>query len=261
MNRIALHLSVLFLVCGCSTASDEKDSPAALPKGSSAAPAGTSSKEGKNTVPAAAAGSQIGSPAVIYSELVAALEKSVPSTAWSVEISAAQPAIVIAHKEALLIERLAEASLQVIRRESCPLAVQLFAVPYLDPAEYVERAKRNQQGREQRREFAEQQLGEMEIYPRWQGKNTPPLPPGAFHAQTDAERATLLDYAFLWLHTESVVLPSHNYKTVAFQRQNSVGGFFSITDEAKQEEYHQLLSSLEEVLTPYGGGGISASDR
>ena len=120
--------------------------------------------------------------------------------------------------------------------------VTIFTVRYVTPQQFVEMHRNNEESQRLRERFGKRVRSIIDVRDKdWK-------PPYFVHAETDEQLQARREYAFLYLRTERISLPTHHYQSLSFDVWPN---YYELRDKGKDAEHHQLYEHLDRILTPY----------
>jgi hypothetical protein len=125
------------------------------------------------------------------------------------------------------------------------VTLRFVARPFMSSRTYAAAREHNEVLQKKRLEFERQHL--KDVASAHMGPE--PIPPHAYRPRSEREIELVRQYAFLWLSTEPQLLPTHFTDDLSFALYDL--GDFTIHDADKDKEYHQILESIQELITPY----------
>lgn len=137
--------------------------------------------------------------------------------------------------------------------QSMRIFFQMSLMSLITPQQYREAAVKNADSDRKRHEF-QHKLKEAGI------KNSiaflikddePPLPPSSYKPQSREQKELIRQYGLLWAETEPRALPTHFYRTLAFQVD--FDEHFNSQDGEIDSERQEVKKAILKLLTAYGG--------
>ena len=122
------------------------------------------------------------------------------------------------------------------------MEVTIFTVRYVTPQQFLEMHRINEESQRLRERFGKRVRSIIDVRDKdW-------TPPHFVHAETDEQLQARREYAFLYLRTERISLPTHHYQSLSF---DVLEDHYELQDKGKNAEYGQLLGHLDRILTRY----------
>lgn len=202
------------------------------------------------------------SDAAQLEQLISKIEAFLPG-GWDVAFEVANerwrpdaPLLVVRSREKLPVEYIALIGPPAAGGDSDPDIVQSVVemefkfVPYLNPQEYEVARQQNDVLERRRRQYEETRLGKTQS--NYKGGFTP----ASYHVRTGDASPLVREYAFFWLNTEPLPLPTHYYGTLAVVTHDLppilyAGTTIKIHNAQKDEQYNEILKGLVKLFVPY----------
>jgi hypothetical protein len=130
---------------------------------------------------------------------------------------------------------------------------QMSMMNMIRPQQYREAAEKNATNDRLRREFQKklQDAGVKNTLINLLTADEPPVPPASYKPKSPEQKELVRQYGLLWAETEPMPLPTHYYKTLAFNAD--FDDHFNLQDGDIDSERQEIKKAILKLLTPYGG--------